>query len=546
MTDYTQCRLPQLLEEMKIAVLVIGRDDGIIRYANGCVCRDMGKALNEIIGRHHRDVFWPEFIPVYSRLLVECGDGNEHSAVYYWASMTMWEQLSARTVVWDGVPAILLYISNISEIARSEYMTESKVHFDSLLKLPNGAKLEADINDIANVETVGLIYFEIVRLKDINNLYGWDNGDYLLTQIRDWMLTSEHQNGQLYRLYNGFASLGRKVTLRDAECRAQQILDRFTRPWALNVAGNTISVFCPIKLGIVYGKYVKNEMRNLLLRTIEAVEDHTKYVIYDDEMDKESRRQVKLRNDLVCCVYERMAGFEVYYQPIVGIGSGRWIGAEALCRWTTPDGHAVPPDVFIPVAEQLGLVGNIDEWMRRTAIKQCTEMGLDQKEFTLDVNLSPKQRIDDDFLQGLHDLLSQTGYPPEKLRLEVTESTKMIFDEDNLHGLARLLEEGVSLGLDDFGTGYSSFENLFKMPAALLKTEKMMLDGIEDDGYRQYILHMLVDLANQRGMQLVAEGVETLAQHKLLKTYKVDFAQGYLFSKPLSLQQMKERTCMYR
>lgn len=536
-----------LFNELEVAVMIIGRDDGIMRYVNRRVGKDMGKDRAEIQDSHYRQIFWPEFITVYDRLQTACEDGKEHTIIYYWAEMAIWEQISAHTILWNSVPSIMMSITNISEIARSEYKFESMAYFDNMLKLPNGAKLEEDINELASLETVGLVYFAIERFEDINDLYGWDNGDNLLKQIRDWLLASEPRRAQLYRVNNGFALLGRKVSKKDAEDRSNEILRRFSKPWTLSAGGNSLQIFCTIKLGIVYGKYIRNEMRNLLLRTIRGGEtgDHG-FAIYDEKADREAKRSLILRDTLINSVFNDMKGFDVHYHPIVDIKSQQWVALEALCRWTRADGERVSPMEFIPIAEQFDLIGQVDCWVRKTAMSQCVALRLDKKHFMLDVNFSPTQKIDASFIRKLSETFDETRFPPEKLGLEITESTRMAFDKNNLEGLNRLKESGIRLSLDDFGTGYSSFENLIKVSAHALKTEKLFLDGIEQDDYRQYLLNTLVNIAHYLDMLVISEGVETEAQLELLKKYGVDYAQGYLFSEPLPYAELKRESWRFR
>ena len=529
-----------LFDRLEVAVLIIGRDDGIIRHVNHRVLRDMSLDAGDILGKCYRQVFWPEFISVYDRLMTASEDGKEHSTIYYWAEMALWEQISVQGVLWESAPCVLMSITTISEIARSEYKFESMAYFDNLLKLPNGAKLEEDINELASVEKVALIYFEIERFDDINNLYGWSNGDSLLKQIRDWLVASETRRGQIYRVNNGFAILGRKVTMDDADDRIREIQDRFGQPWALSAGGNTVLVYCTVRVGTVFGKYIKNEMRNMLLRTIRAAE-HTRarYAVYDEHADRRAKRSLMLRDMLINAVFNGMKGFEVHYQPIVDAASQQWMALEALCRWTAPDGTGVSPAEFIPVAEQLNLIDQVDQWVRKTAMAQCVALRLDKKNFLLDVNFSPTQKIDDAFIGALLGTLEETGFPATKLNLEITESAKMVFDEENMNGLKRLKKSGVILSLDDFGTGYSAFANLIKISANTLKTEKVFLEGIECDAYRQYLLRILVDVAHHLDMRLITEGVETKEQFDLLRKLDVDLVQGYLFSKPLSYEQLQ-------
>jgi EAL domain-containing protein (putative c-di-GMP-specific phosphodiesterase class I) len=233
-----------------------------------------------------------------------------------------------------------------------------------------------------------------------------------------------------------------------------------------------------------------------------------------------------------------MQGFDVHYQPIVDVQSLRWIGIEALCRWQTPSGDRVSPAEFIHMAEQLGFIGQLDFWVLETAMRHCISLGLDKKDFTLNVNLSPKQKIDDTLIDRLLVVLRKTGFPAEKLNLEITESADAVFDNEKLHGLHRVAQSGIALSLDDFGTGYSSFAALTKISAGAFKVDRVFVESIEYDDYRQRLLKMLVDIAHYRNMRIVVEGVETKEQFELLKQRGVDRVQGFLFSKPLSYEQL--------
>ena len=537
---------PLLMEEMGVAVLLIGERNGIVQYINNCACRDLGKQSHELLGHHYKEFFHPEFVPLYQCLAIACRDENEHTSIHYSAESASWEQVSMRLIQVEGEPCLLLTVDVITEITLSQYMADNVAYFDNLLKLPNGAKLEEDINTLASVETVALLYFTVSGLREINNLYGWHSGDNLLTQIRDWLLFSEPRSSQLYRLEDGFAILGRSVSIEDAKERAEAIERRFRQPWTLPLGGRNISRFCSIRLGIVHGKYIKNEMRSLLLRTIEAAQDRKGYVIYDEEADRKARWTLRIRDSLISCIHNGMKGFELNYQPIVDARTGRWIAVEALCRWTTPDGIKVSPDVFIRLAEQLGLIAELDAWVRKKAMQQCVAIGLHEREFTLDINFSPTQKISASFVVDLCATLSQTGFPANKLNLEIIESARIPFDDENLNGLSLIGNQGIQLSLDDFGTGYSSLENLIRISAHIIKTDKLFLDDIEKNPYRQYLLQMLVALAGRLNMQVVAEGVETEEQYHLLRSYGVDFIQGYLFSKPLTYAQLKESADRFR
>lgn len=293
-------------------------------------------------------------------------------------------------------------------------------------------------------------------------------------------------------------------------------------------------------MSIVYGPYVGGDVRNRLSRTVIGAGKVGIYTVYDAKMDQRIKRDLLMRQTLVNCLQNNMQGFSIHYQPIVNPYTGYWIGAEALCRWSHPLFGRVPPSVFVAQLEQLNLIDQLDQWVLKTAVAQCHKWGLDKCDFILDVNVSPVQMMSEGYITDLMCLLEKNNYPGKKLCLEITESSRFKYSDCNLTTLERLRSYGVSVSLDDFGTGYSGFENLVKIPANRIKTEKSFIDSLESDPYQQYLLRMMVDLAHTAGMEVITEGVETEGQKELLMMYGVDFFQGYLYSRPLTIAQMNK------
>lgn len=538
--------LYSLFHKVNVAVMVMDKNNGAMLYFNEKVCDDLELNCSEIEGKSYTDIFSPDFIKLYDKLVADCEDGNVHTVVYYWATKFIWEQISARQINWeDDKTTILLNITNITEVAKAEYEFERLAYFDPKTGLPNSKRLESDINKLADVETVALIYVQVEGFYDINDLYGFDVGDALIKQIIDWLTFSESKVAQIYRGNEGIICLGHYVTLEETKQRASQIVKRFTHPWKIGAGTDEISIYCHCKVGVVYGKYVRNEMRTLLLRSLRAPVTEEGFSIYDEEADSKAKYALAIRQTLTNCVHNNMEGFSVSYQPIVDGKTGKWVGAEALCRWKTPDGEIVPPIIFINLCEKLDLISVVDNWVREKAMNDCMSWGMDNKKFFLDINFSSMQAVDDFFIDKLVGNLNKTGYPPAKLVMEITESERMEFNDSNLKGLERQKKLGIQFSLDDFGTGYSSFENLIKVPATYLKTEKVFLKNIENNKYKQYLLKMLIKLAHYLNLKIVCEGVETDEQKELLRKYGVDLMQGFLFSKPLREEEFKDAIWHY-
>lgn len=528
-------RVTRLFDELTVGAMVTSIQNGEIVYVNDALTSQLNTTANYATGKKYYDIFWPEFFPIYEGMRATCRDKKEHTVAYYWGENRMWAQITYKMVDWESEDdAILLILNKIPEATTSEYEYQKLIYTDNITGLPNGKKLEDDVNQLVNFNEVALIYFVIENLEDIRELYGIEAGDDFLNQIKDWLILSENKAAKLYRIDDGLALLGRAVSMEDAEERCEMINERFKQPWVIDVGGTLHTIYSPIKIGIVFGQYVKNEMRNLLLRTIRLPVNGKGYALYNEDADRAVKTALTTRQYLTNCVQNNMEGFEVNFQPIIETETHNWIGIEALCRWTTPKGEPIPALNFIRIAEQLGVIADIDGWVMQQAMKTSRELGLDQKQFFLDVNFSPKSSIDDDFVESFLGLIAKIGYPPEKLNLEITEGAKIEFNDTNIRGLQEIREAGIMLSLDDFGTGYSSLENLSKVPVSIIKTEKMFIDRLENDDYQRYVLKLLVKLAEYQNIDVIAEGVETDGQLKILEDIGVTYMQGFYFSKPLT------------
>ena len=415
--------------------------------------------------------------------------------------------------------------------------------FDNKFMLPNASHLEMDISDPSQKTPYIIICMDIVSLRTINDGYGRKVGDVFLFAVRDWIQNLNY--GRFYHLESDeFCLLLDDTDMGTALKKAQRIFERFKEPWDLRVEKDIRHLFCEVSMGMIPSKNVHytSDILNVIDRIIRIAAKRDDIVIYDEKTDQQLKRRLEIEISIKSCTKNDMQGFEVYYQPIVSSITGLWCGLEALCRWTSPDLGAVPPNEFIPVAEHQGLIGTIGEWVLENSILQCKKWGLDtHADFFLDVNLSPVQLLDESLDSRVIDILKRLDYPNDKLSLEITESTRLNFNNHTLDAISRLTQHRIPVALDDFGTGYSSFHSLKNLPVSVLKTEKVFLDDIENDEFLQRLLETMVSLAHASGMKMIAEGVENEEQMRMLMNNRVDFAQGYLFSKPLPASKLQNK-----
>lgn len=225
----------------------------------------------------------------------------------------------------------------------------------------------------------------------------------------------------------------------------------------------------------------------------------------------------------------------LHYQPQIDLNSGAVSGMEALIRWQHPERGMVPPDEFISIAEDTGLIVPIGEWVLNTACAQAREWreaGI--RPIRMAVNISPRQFRHKAFVDSIHMALAANDLAPEYLELEITESMAVDNPEETILLLQKLNAAGLSIAMDDFGTGFSSLSYLKRLPINVLKIDKSFVRGIVTDPSDVAIAKTVIDLGRNLGMQIVAEGVETVEQARLLQDWKCNTAQGYYYGRPVA------------
>jgi EAL domain-containing protein (putative c-di-GMP-specific phosphodiesterase class I) len=260
-----------------------------------------------------------------------------------------------------------------------------------------------------------------------------------------------------------------------------------------------------------------------------------RHVVFDQAMHTKVVERLKLETDLRRALERRE--FQVHYQPIVELQTRQIAGFEALVRWEHPERGMIPPGVFIPLAEETGLILPLGLWVLRAACSQLHDWQDRAPELAgliMSVNLSSKQLAQPDLVERLDQVLQETGLAPQHLKLEITESVIMEHPNSAAEILRQIKNRGIQLSLDDFGTGYSSLSYLHRFPIDTLKVDRSFVNRIDVEDGDPVIVQTIVALAHNLRMQVVAEGVETAGQVERLKTMGCQFAQGYYFSRPVN------------
>ena len=265
-----------------------------------------------------------------------------------------------------------------------------------------------------------------------------------------------------------------------------------------------------------------------------------RHEVFDPNMHELAKETLQLETDLRRAVENEE--FHVFYQPIYSISDEEIEGFEALARWNHKTLGNIPPDKFIPLAEEIGLIDSLGEQILRKACLQINSIqnpSLRSKPLLLSVNLSCKQFAQPNLVKNIEQILRETEFSPENLKLEITETVFFEHQERAIKMLRKLRKLGIEINIDDFGTGYSNLSYLTRLPISTLKIDRTFIHSIENKNQNLEIVQTIITLARSLGMKVIAEGVETKVQLNELKKLNCEGAQGYYFSKPLSFEDTK-------
>jgi len=466
-------------------------------------------------------------------------------------TLGIWGKLTGQGIAWiDGRSAHIMTVVDISEEKMLREELQALAYYDKNMGIPNRTKLKRDIQDRPGGNYC-LIAFDYISLRHINDAYGRPLVNALLDAVVQWIRNFDLQQYEVYRIDSDeFCIFLDNADMMSASGLADRLYERFLEPWDVSIAGEFTTITCRIAACVVDGRLGFENAEDLLAivdRTLDISKETGMVSVYDKNLDATLKRDLALEVSLKNCVQNNMMGFEVYLQPIVDPRREKWIGLEALCRWDSPEFGRIPPLVFIHIAERIGVINKIGYWVLDTAIGVCSELELNRIEgFFLDVNLSPSQMSDETLINKVLLSLQAHGFPAHCLSLEVTESQDIETAGYSHTTIERLKSLEIKVALDDFGTGYSNFNNLRNLPVRILKTEKQFIDNIVTDEYQQFLMKVLVDLAHEADMKLIAEGVETMEQMKELIKSNTDYLQGYLFAKPLSVSELANTAYKFR
>lgn len=436
-----------------------------------------------------------------------------------------------------------------------ETQLRHNAYHDALTGLPNRALLMEELSDVlAQVKhdpdyLFAVLFLDLDRFKVVNDSLGHTFGDKLLKVIAKDLQACISKGNLVARLGGDeFAILLDDIReLSDATQVAERIQQQLNRPFILDGQ----EVFTSVSIGIALSSTGYNEPEEIL-RDADIVmyrakaQGRLRYEVFDVAMHNRVVAELKLENDLRRAVKALEDGepndtpqFELYYQPIVDLKTSWTAGFEALVRWKHPDLGFISPVEFIPIAEETGLIVSLGHWVLREA---CRQLAAWQKQFPnrppliISVNLSGRQFSHSQLIGQIDQILQETGLEGNRLKLEITESVLMDNADLARSMLWQLRSRNIHLCMDDFGTGYSSLSYLHSFPVDTLKIDRSFVSMMGVETNNSEIVQTIVTLARNLEMEVIAEGIETLAQLKKLQDLGCLLGQGYLFSQPVDSQ----------
>ena len=440
-------------------------------------------------------------------------------------------------------PRLIFQIQDITDRRRAEEQLLHDAMHDGLTGLPNRAlfldRLKLAIARAKRRDTYhfSVLFLDLDRFKTINDSLGHLIGDQLLVGIARRLETCLRDGDTAARLGGDEFTilLDDMGDADDVLAVTERIRDELARPF--NLGGH--EVFTSVSVGVAPST-VGYDRPDEVLRDADTAMYRAKAlgrgrnVVFDREMHARAVNLLQLETDLRRAVERRE--FQIHYQPIVMLDTGRLHGFEALVRWRHPKHGLISPMDFIPVAEETGLIVPIGQWVLAEACRQTREW---QRRFpahpplSISVNLSTRQFTQPDLVEQVREVLEETGLDPRCLKLEITESVVMENSAAAAEMLGRLRALGLELSIDDFGTGYSSLSYLHRFPVSALKIDRSFVNQMRDNDENTELVRTIITLARTLGMEVVAEGVETERQLAQLKALECERGQGYYFSKPM-------------
>ena len=533
--------------------MALSDNHGHFVSVNPAFSRMLGLPEEQIVGRSS-DVFThPEDVAGNARISATlnhtAGQVYRVEKRYVHSSgRVVWGLLSVTRVTFpDGQPYTLAQVEDITDRRKAEADLHRQARHDALTGLANRATLARGLTALAeSADAVAVLFVDLDGFKLVNDTHGHSAGDAVLQEVAR-RLSSSARAGDLVARFGGdeFVVVCAGIaTQRDAMRVAAEVEEALTEP--IHWGPVTLEVTASVGIALSSPREGDGDLdAEELIRRADAAmylakrRGKDRADVYDDSLHATSQSRTRtaaaLRRGLAG------HGLRVHFQPIVDLGLGEVVSAEALVKLIDEDGTLIRTAELVEVAEETGLILQLGAWVLRQA---CTEVAQLRRDtgwaMSVTVNLSARQASSPDLAADVLTVLAETGLDPDGLSLELTESALLDFTDDTLAQLHTLRDHGIGIGIDDFGTGYSSLTYLRHFPVNFVKVDRGFVQGLPESERDVVIVRTINTLARELGLACVVEGVETAEQLQAVRELGGRFAQGYLFSRPVPLADLRE------
>ena len=551
-------------EELRVAAIAfesqngmaITDANGIIERINAAFTRLTGYSAEEVVGQTMAMLKSGRHGPLFYQRMWEMILKNNRWQGVIWNKRkngNIYAEMLTITAVIEPDFSVAHYIASFSDITEDKE-AEAEIHrlayYDSLTSLPNRRllydRLSQAIITTSRSGLYGAIFFlDIDHFKALNDTRGHDVGDILLIElakrlkvlVRESDTVSRHGGDEFIILLEDLSPDSHEAAIM-ANQLSEKIFEDMGRPFDLN----GYEYHCELSIGV--GLFYKND-------TVETLFKHADIALYQAKnsgrntlrfFDPAMQAALDLRTILETELRQAINKKELrlYYQPQVD-SVGHAIGVEALIRWEHPERGLVPPNDFIPLAEESGLILSIGLWVMETACAQLKiwEKSTHTSELQIAVNVSARQFRQGDFVSQVQKAITESGANPSRLKLELTESLVLENVKDTIEKMDAIKHLGVKFSMDDFGTGFSSLAYLARLPLSQLKIDQSFVSNLPGKKNDEMIARTIITMGLGFGMDVIAEGVETIEQQKFLEAHGCHVYQGYFFSRPLPIEALE-------
>jgi diguanylate cyclase (GGDEF)-like protein len=441
----------------------------------------------------------------------------------------------------------LAFIRMLENLRSSMHRVQQLAFFDTVTHLPNREKIRVDAPALISSGPGAFLFLDLDGFKSINDTFGHRAGDGLLKQVADRLVElcakrKAHYGAETVAVArvggDEFVVIvpGPKACSKAGEI-AKETIDTLRRPFDLGGTQVTIGTSIGITVFPADGSLYDELLINADLAMYSAKgSGRNAFAFFSSALAEKSKARLSLETDLRSAIQNDE--LTVHYQPKIDCKDCKMRGVEALVRWNHPRVGSISPGEFLGIAEETGLIGEIDRFVIARSLSEIGSLIEAGADLNLAVNVSATEIEDPRFIKHIVQLLHQSQFPPNRLELEVTESIALRNPEEVSRRVAGLRQLGVTLAIDDFGSGYSNLATLARLPFDTLKLDRSLISGVTKDEEKQSILRIALGLAQELGFVSVAEGVETFEEFRFVAAEGASMAQGFFFSPAVPVTEL--------